>query len=133
MSEQTTNTSSVTSTIGEEYKIVAHVSSSTAGSSSGDFHVYRNLRRKETLRLEEMDKNDKLEEANNDFNERREQKKLEEDLKVKKKAEQRKKNKQRKTHSDIRKKLKSKLEEEEKNSEEKQDNKKKISSEDEKN
>ncbi|KAN0039851.1 hypothetical protein ACTA71_007088 [Dictyostelium dimigraforme] len=126
MSESTTNTSSVTSTIGEDYKIVAHVSSSTAGSSSGDFHVYRNLRRKETLRLEEMDKNDKKEQANNDFDERREQQKLEEELKVKKKADQRKKSKQRKTHSEIRKKLKSKLEEEEnkKNKDENKNNEK---------
>ncbi|KAN0025247.1 hypothetical protein ACTFIU_003507 [Dictyostelium citrinum] len=130
MSESTTNTtSSVTSTIGEDYKIVAHVSSSTAGSSSGDFHVYRNLRRKETLRLEEMDKNDRKEQANNEFEERREQQKLEEELKVKKKAELRKKNKQRKTHSEIRKKLKSKLEEEEK----KKNNKESKNSDDEKN
>ncbi|EGG23845.1 hypothetical protein DFA_05981 [Cavenderia fasciculata] len=89
---------------------VFNVSGSTAGSSSGDFHIYRTQRRKEIDRLETMEKESQLDQENREFLTRREETKKVEEQKVKRKAEQRKKKKQNRTHAQIRKKLNEQLE-----------------------
>ncbi|GAM26145.1 hypothetical protein SAMD00019534_093200 [Acytostelium subglobosum LB1] len=91
-------------------KITVHnVSGSTAGSGSGDFHIYRNQRRKELDRLERIEKEGTKEEINREFMERREATRLEEAERTLKKAEKRKKKKQNKRHNEIRKKVEQQL------------------------
>lgn len=72
-----------------------NVSASTAGASSGDFHVYRHQRRTEMDRLDRMKKEAREKDRKEkDFNEAMERKKKE-DLQTMKRAAKRKRKKQR--------------------------------------
>ena len=75
---------------------VYNVMGSTAGAGSGDFHTYRNARRKEMMRLEKMETQyqDALKEK--DFQQRRQERQLKEEQRTAKRAAKRKKQKAKK-------------------------------------
>ncbi|TPX57846.1 hypothetical protein PhCBS80983_g03528 [Powellomyces hirtus] len=70
---------------------VRNVQGSSAGAGSGEFHVYRALRRKEYARQKMLDEMSKEEEEQQQFHERLEALKREADEKTAKKREKRKK------------------------------------------
>lgn len=73
---------------------VRNVMGSSAGAGSGEFHVYRHLRRKEMTRLKEMEESAKVEELDRKFkHELEEMKQRAETIKLKKKLKREKKKK----------------------------------------
>uniref|UniRef100_A0A336KY80 CSON013252 protein n=1 Tax=Culicoides sonorensis TaxID=179676 RepID=A0A336KY80_CULSO len=73
---------------------VRNVMGSSAGAGSGEFHVYRNLRRKEYARLKGIEEKSKREEADEAFNAKLEQNRREAEERTAKKREKRMKKKQ---------------------------------------
>eukprot|EP00824_Muranothrix_gubernata_P010696 TRINITY_DN23806_c0_g1_i2.p1 TRINITY_DN23806_c0_g1~~TRINITY_DN23806_c0_g1_i2.p1 ORF type:complete len:112 (-),score=28.16 TRINITY_DN23806_c0_g1_i2:136-471(-) len=63
---------------------------STAGAGSGEFHRYRNLRRKELLRLQKIDEDAEREERDKEFSERARIWKEKEEARTAKRADKRK-------------------------------------------
>eukprot|EP01099_Mayorella_cantabrigiensis_P003223 TRINITY_DN2498_c0_g1_i1.p1 TRINITY_DN2498_c0_g1~~TRINITY_DN2498_c0_g1_i1.p1 ORF type:complete len:118 (-),score=38.51 TRINITY_DN2498_c0_g1_i1:38-391(-) len=78
----------------KEQILVKNVSGSTAGAGSGDFHQYRALRRKELFRLERLEKDHLISQAEKEFQERKILRQLECEEKTAKKAEKRKRKKE---------------------------------------
>merc|ERR1712070_803831 len=70
-------------------------SGSCAGSGSGDFHMYRNWRRKEFSRLSQMDRDAKKELKEKEFTETRDARLKEHEDQVSKKQDKRKRKKER--------------------------------------
>ncbi|KAI8851299.1 hypothetical protein BC829DRAFT_122730 [Chytridium lagenaria] len=73
---------------------IRNVQGSSAGAGSGEFHVYRALRRKEYARLKMMETKSKEEEVKKEYQDRIDKIKAAEDEKTAKKREKRKKRKQ---------------------------------------
>ena len=65
------------------------VSGSTAGAGSGDFHAYRNVRRREMMRCERLEAAYEEKQANEEYDERVDKRKFEMEEKAKKKREKR--------------------------------------------
>ncbi|KAJ3055109.1 hypothetical protein HK097_011484 [Rhizophlyctis rosea] len=74
-------------------EFVRNVQGSSAGAGSGEFHVYRALRRKEYARQKVMDEEAKAEEEQRAFHEKLETLKAEDEARMAKKREKRKKRK----------------------------------------
>jgi cyclophilin family peptidyl-prolyl cis-trans isomerase len=74
---------------------VYNVMGSTAGAGSGDFHTYRNSRRKEMMRLERMETEYQEALKEKDFQQRRQERQLKEEARSARRAAKRKKTKQR--------------------------------------
>lgn len=73
---------------------VRNVMGSSAGAGSGEFHVYRHLRRKEMARLKEMEESATIEDLDKNFKEKLEQtKRKAEERTMKKKMKREKKRK----------------------------------------
>ncbi|KAJ3218256.1 hypothetical protein HDU81_000630 [Chytriomyces hyalinus] len=70
---------------------VRNVQGSSAGAGSGEFHVYRNLRRKEFARLKAMDMKDKMEKEKSEYEQRIEAARLAEEQKTAKRRQKRRK------------------------------------------
>ncbi|KAI8829372.1 hypothetical protein BJ741DRAFT_623187 [Chytriomyces cf. hyalinus JEL632] len=70
---------------------VRNVQGSSAGAGSGEFHVYRNLRRKEFARLKAMDVKDKMEKDKSEYEQRIESARLAEEEKTAKRRQKRRK------------------------------------------
>ncbi len=73
---------------------VHNVSGSSAGAGSGEFHEFRNNRRKEMFRLEAMDKEAEEEERRREFEYKLEQNRLEAEARTSKNALKRKRRKE---------------------------------------
>uniref|UniRef100_U5ETX0 Putative prkr-interacting protein 1 n=1 Tax=Corethrella appendiculata TaxID=1370023 RepID=U5ETX0_9DIPT len=73
---------------------VRNVMGSSAGAGSGEFHVYRHLRRKEYARQKHMQEKTHKEQLDDDFQEKREQNRLDSEAKTAKKRAKRLKKKQ---------------------------------------
>ncbi|ORX50641.1 DUF1168-domain-containing protein [Piromyces finnis] len=89
---------------------IRNIQGSSAGAGSGEFHVYRALRRKELMRLKLMDEEIKKEQEQKEFNEKMNKLKEIED----KKTEKRRKKRQMQKESKKRKLMKEKEEKAEK-------------------
>ena len=74
---------------------VYNVMGSTAGAGSGDFHTYRNARRKEMMRLERMETEYQDAVKEKEFQQRRQERQLKEETRTAKRAAKRKKKKMR--------------------------------------
>ncbi|TPX68468.1 hypothetical protein CcCBS67573_g07156 [Chytriomyces confervae] len=72
-------------------EFVRNVQGSSAGAGSGEFHVYRNLRRKEFARLKAMDVKDKMEKDKSEYEQRIEAVRLAEEQKTAKRRQKRRK------------------------------------------
>ena len=77
-------------------EVVANVQGSSAGAGSGEFHVYKAARRKEYERLRMMDTETKREEADREFEDKREELRRADEEKTKKNKARREKQKARK-------------------------------------
>lgn len=73
---------------------VRNVMGSSAGAGSGEFHVYRNLRRKEFARLKGIEEKSRREEMDMEYESKLEMNRLEAEEKTAKKREKRQKKKQ---------------------------------------
>ncbi|KAJ4462645.1 hypothetical protein PAPYR_642 [Paratrimastix pyriformis] len=76
-------------------EIVKFVPGSTAGAGSGEFHVYRHLRRKELYRLRMMDRDAEKQRLDEEFEKRVEENKAIEEAKLEKNQKKRQKKKAR--------------------------------------
>ncbi|KAJ3356158.1 hypothetical protein HDU83_001737 [Entophlyctis luteolus] len=70
---------------------VRNIQGSSAGAGSGEFHVYRNLRRKEYARLKQMDIKDRKEREAREYQERMEAARQAEEMKTAKRRDKRRK------------------------------------------
>jgi hypothetical protein len=79
--------------VGSGPKFSLHATSSTAGAGSGDFHIFRKLRRAELDRIDKMERTVEEEEKNREFSEKLEGRQEAIERKREKKAEKRKRRK----------------------------------------
>jgi ATPase subunit of ABC transporter with duplicated ATPase domains len=85
---------STPSYMGTEGVLVKNIPGSTAGAGSGEFHQYRQLRRKEMFRLQKMEQEAKKAEEAEQFEKRQAERMEKSNAKTLKKAEKRKKRKE---------------------------------------
>ncbi|KAG8528253.1 uncharacterized protein KY384_007170 [Bacidia gigantensis] len=83
-------------------EIVANVQGSSAGAGSGEFHVYKASRRREYERLKQMDEETAKEQADADFESKREEQHKKDDQRTEKNRKKREKQRQRKGGKDKR-------------------------------
>lgn len=84
--------------IGKKYEppdFVRNVMGSSAGAGSGEFHVYRHLRRKEMTRLKEMEESAVVDELNQEYKSKLDAIKREAELRSLKKKQKREKKRER--------------------------------------
>mmetsp|Transcript_45243 Transcript_45243/g.113883 ORF Transcript_45243/g.113883 Transcript_45243/m.113883 type:complete len:139 (-) Transcript_45243:171-587(-) len=106
------STGSIIPKIDKDDLEVYNISGSSAGAGSGEFHTYRNARRKEMARLKKMDEEFTKEQLDEKWKKEREERIAREEEQTRKKAEKRKAKKMKQKHNKIRKKFQEDLSQE---------------------